>query len=48
MHEFLPRFNKELYDRVIEACALKSDLEMLPAGDQEPNKFIYNRVLKNK
>lgn len=26
--------NKEAYDRVISACALKPDLEMLPAGDQ--------------
>lgn len=25
---------KALYDRVIQACALKPDLEMLPAGDQ--------------
>lgn len=25
---------KALYDRVIVACALKPDLEMLPAGDQ--------------
>lgn len=27
-------FDKDLYDRVVEACALKADLEMLPAGDQ--------------
>lgn len=26
--------NKELYDKVIHACALTSDLSMLPAGDQ--------------
>lgn len=26
--------NQEAYDRVIQACALKADLEMLPAGDQ--------------
>lgn len=27
-------FNKKLYDRVIDACALTADLAMLPAGDQ--------------
>ncbi|KAJ2453950.1 hypothetical protein EV183_001906 [Coemansia sp. RSA 2336] len=27
------RFNQELYDRVIDACALRQDLEMLPGGD---------------
>jgi ATP-binding cassette, subfamily C (CFTR/MRP), member 1 len=26
--------NKELYDKVIEVCALKQDLDMLPGGDQ--------------
>ena len=31
---FGKRYNKELYDRVVEACALKQDLEMLPGGDQ--------------
>ena len=31
---FGKRFNKELYDRVVEACALGPDLEMLPGGDQ--------------
>ena len=31
---FGKRFNKDLYDRVIESCALKQDLEMLPGGDQ--------------
>ena len=31
---FGKRYNKALYDRVVEACALKPDLEMLPAGDQ--------------
>lgn len=25
--------NKEFYDKVIESCALKSDLEILPGGD---------------
>ena len=30
---FGKRFNKDLYDRVVESCALKPDLEMLPAGD---------------
>ncbi|GAB0095977.1 multidrug resistance-associated protein 1 [Sergentomyia squamirostris] len=28
------KMNKEFYDKVIEACALKSDIEMLPGGDQ--------------
>ncbi|CAF3495114.1 unnamed protein product, partial [Rotaria sp. Silwood1] len=27
-------FNKNLYNRIIEACALKQDLEMLPASDE--------------
>ncbi|KAJ2668835.1 hypothetical protein IWW42_004971, partial [Coemansia sp. RSA 1085] len=27
------RFDRELYDRVIDACALRQDLEMLPGGD---------------
>ncbi|KAJ2832598.1 hypothetical protein GGI24_001173 [Coemansia furcata] len=27
------RFDQELYDRVLDACALRPDLEMLPAGD---------------
>jgi ATP-binding cassette subfamily C (CFTR/MRP) protein 1 len=27
-------FDKVLYDKVIESCALKPDFEMLPAGDQ--------------
>nr|CAH7765033.1 unnamed protein product [Callosobruchus chinensis] len=27
-------FDKERYDRVVEACALKPDFQMLPAGDQ--------------
>ena len=31
---FGKRFNRDLYDRVVEACALKPDLEMLPGGDQ--------------
>lgn len=26
-------FNKKLYDSVVEACALKSDIEILPYGD---------------
>ncbi|XP_017782317.1 PREDICTED: multidrug resistance-associated protein 1 isoform X1 [Nicrophorus vespilloides] len=26
--------NKKLYDNIIEACALKADFDMLPAGDQ--------------
>ena len=31
---FGKRLNKDLYDRVVEACALGPDLEMLPGGDQ--------------
>ena len=31
---FGKKFNKELYERVLEACALLTDLEMLPGGDQ--------------
>lgn len=31
---FGKRLNKELYRRVVEACALAPDLEMLPGGDQ--------------
>lgn len=27
-------YNKATYDRVVEACALKADFDMLPAGDQ--------------
>ncbi|KAJ1735865.1 hypothetical protein LPJ61_000309 [Coemansia biformis] len=27
------RFDQEFYDRVIDACALRQDIEMLPAGD---------------
>ncbi|KAJ2829260.1 hypothetical protein IWW50_000956 [Coemansia erecta] len=27
------RFDQEFYDRVIDACALRQDLEMLPGGD---------------
>lgn len=27
-------FDKERYEKIIEACALKSDLEILPAGDE--------------
>ena len=30
---FSKRYNKVLYDKTIENCALVSDLEMLPAGD---------------
>uniref|UniRef100_A0A1B0D0A2 ABC-type glutathione-S-conjugate transporter n=1 Tax=Phlebotomus papatasi TaxID=29031 RepID=A0A1B0D0A2_PHLPP len=28
------KMNREYYDKVIEACALKSDIDMLPGGDQ--------------
>ncbi|RVE75296.1 hypothetical protein OJAV_G00015460 [Oryzias javanicus] len=31
---FGKEFNQQKYDRVIKACALKRDLELLPAGDQ--------------
>ena len=31
---FGKRFNKDLYERVVAACALGPDLEMLPGGDQ--------------
>ena len=27
-------FDDKLYEKVIEACALKQDLDALPAGDQ--------------
>ena len=27
-------YSKETYDAVVEACALKTDLDMLPGGDQ--------------
>ena len=26
-------FNQDWYDKVVEACALQQDLDMLPAGD---------------
>ncbi|KAJ1726216.1 hypothetical protein LPJ61_005341, partial [Coemansia biformis] len=31
---FGSRFDQEFYDRVVSACALGPDMEMLPAGDQ--------------
>ena len=31
---FGKRFHRELYDRVLEGCALIPDLAMLPGGDQ--------------
>ena len=31
---FGKRYNKELYNRVVDSCALGPDLEMLPGGDQ--------------
>ena len=31
---FGKRFNQELYNRVLDACALVPDLKMLPGGDQ--------------
>lgn len=27
-------YDEQLYDKVIHACALKADLDMLPGGDQ--------------
>lgn len=31
---FNKELNQEKYDKVIKACALKTDLEILPAGDK--------------
>ena len=31
---FSKPFNKERYSQVIDACALRPDLEILPAGDK--------------
>ena len=31
---FSKHFNKEHYNRVIDACALRPDLSILPAGDK--------------
>ena len=31
---FGKKFDRVKYDKVIEACALKPDLDILPAGDQ--------------
>ena len=31
---FGKRFSKNKYETIIEACALKPDLEILPGGDQ--------------
>ena len=31
---FGKRYNKDLYNKVIEACALEPDIKMLPGGDQ--------------
>jgi len=39
---FSKPFNKERYNRVIDACALRPDLEILPAGDETE---IGERVL---
>ena len=34
---FGKRYNKTLYQRVVDGCALRPDLEMLPGGDQIGN-----------
>jgi len=39
---FSKPFDKERYNRVIDACALRPDLDILPAGD---NTEIGERVL---
>jgi len=39
---FSKPFNKECYNRVIDACALRPDLDILPAGDKTE---IGERVL---
>ncbi|XP_022900245.2 multidrug resistance-associated protein 1 isoform X2 [Onthophagus taurus] len=31
---FGKNYNKKIYDRIVDACALRPDFEMLPAGDQ--------------
>ena len=31
---FGKRFKRDLYDKVVDACALPTDLAMLPGGDQ--------------
>lgn len=40
-------YDKALYNDVVEACALKPDLDMLPAGDQTEigEKGSYNLYL---
>ena len=37
-------FNHKLYQKVIDACALKTDLEILPGGDMTE---IGERVIRN-
>jgi len=39
---FSKLYHKERYSRVIDACALRADLEILPAGDKTE---IGERVL---
>ena len=45
-------FNEHAYNSVIEACALKPDLAMLPAGDQteigEKVQFLENFAVVNQ
>ena len=41
---FGKHFNQQLYDQVVDACALKGDLSKLPAGDQTE---IGDRVTKS-
>ena len=49
-------FNSSVYQKVIDSCALKTDLEILPGGDmteigervrifQRNSTYIYNRHL---
>lgn len=39
---FTKEFDQNLYDSVIDCCALKPDLEMLPGGDKtEIGEKVY-------
>ncbi len=33
-HPLVQEFDKERYDRVLDACCLLPDIEVLPAGDE--------------
>ena len=41
---FGKRLNESLYQRVLEACALITDLKMLPGGDQVPTTLVLHTV----